>query len=241
MNNGRFPVLHRLFLFMFVLMTNFKAFSQPTLNEVLITDFYQGKVKVTPGFQRCVNDNELGNCVTVALIKTALAEFKTIESIYKSYTEKNGLIDIEFADGVKITIDRQEIEIVKQLSGIKKIIDSKYYESAMIIYTSICKRVLLQKNIYSGACIQNFTNAVEYINCGFPTKSAHTLLGLRQVFLKARELETTPAAIIWCSAHAAYCSFGKQDLLGTVFLLDKRKMRNLVRKDRISNAYKLVK
>lgn len=229
-------------LLVFIHLVSLKGFSQPaTFNEALITDFYQGKVIVSEGFQNCVNDHVLGNCVAVALIKTALGEFGTVSGIYKNYSEQNDLINIEFADGIKAEINKQEIEIVQRLSGITKADDSKFYDAAIIIYASICKRVLVQKNIYSAACIRDFTSAVEYINSGFPTKDAHTLLGLKKVPLPVSDLQTTQAAIVWCSAHAAYCSYAKQDLLGSKIFLKKNKMMNLKRYSRISDAYRLTK
>jgi len=234
----------KFYLVIFIALQSFASPAQEAgINNLLITDFHQGKVTTTDEFGKCIEDNVPGNCVAIALIKAALAEFKTVANIYKSYTVQNGIISIEFADGFKVTINQEEIDIVKNLAGIQHAANSVYYDSAVIIYASICKRVLLDNNIFikKRSCIKNFANAVEYINWGYPTVNAYGLLGLKQQFLDIRKLSAEPNAIIWCTAHAAYCTYGNQDLLGQPIVLHNKRMRNLKRFDRKNKAYKLIK
>ncbi len=217
------------------------SFAQPgSMNQALITDFSQGLVKVSKEFQKCSGDHNLGNCATIALIKAALATFKTIDNVYSEFTRgEGGSYHMVFADGVIVDVSAAEVTMAKDLSGIKNT-GGKYYEDAIIMYASICKRILVQKE--DPGCVHNFKNAVEDINSGHSTSSVHELLGLKRKDIPVSSLATCPGAVIWCSAHAAYCSMGMQDLLGEkVPIKNGKKMRNLARYSKIKGAYILTK
>lgn len=212
-------------------------------NSNLVTDFKQTQVVVSKEFQKCSKDRILGNCVAIALIKCALGQFGSLENIYKEFSKSDdGTFSITFNDNVKVQLSGNDIQLVKELSGIEPEVEGKYYESAIILYASICKRILVAKQEYdSRSCIQNYKNAVELLNSGFPTKTAYKLLGFQKENIAIPELNKNENAIIWCSAHAAYASEGTQDLLGKAIPLKNKKMRNLARYSRIKGAYKLVK
>lgn len=181
-------------------------------NIDIIRGFYQGLVVVSDDFQKCSKDNNLGNCATIALIKCALIEFETKENIFKSYKKENDVISCVFNDDVEVSINFSDIEIVKKLSGIKYDNSSSQYEDAIIVYALICKRVLNNNN--GTVCIKDFTNAVEYINSGYSTDGVHNLLGLKKKYVRIRDLVSYKSAIIWTGAHASYCTYGIQDILG---------------------------
>lgn len=218
-------------------------FSTIAQNSRLITEFKQTNVVVSKEFQQCSKDDDLGNCVAIALIKCALGQYGSLDSIYSKFsTNEEGLYQITFNDGIHIQLAADEIEVVRELSGIQPIGQSEYYKNALILYASICRRILNDKQTYDPRnCIQNFKNAVEYLNSGYPTKSAHKLLGMGKEVINVKELQQNENAIIWCSAHAAYASKGIQDLLGKETPLKNKKMRNLVRYSKIKGAYKLTK
>jgi hypothetical protein len=209
-------------------------------NPNLITDFKQTKVVVSESFQKCSNDKKLGNCVAIAVIKCALGQFGSIEKVYKSFRKNdNGSFDIEFYDGFKISVTPEEINIARNISGIKANDSAAFFDDAIIIYASMSKRIYEKRNEFSKKCIQSFTNAVEYLNSGFPTKNGNNLLGLDKTDLSVEESKVEPNAVIWCSAHAAYVSSGTQDLLGEAIQLKGNKMRNLARYRKIKGGYKL--
>jgi len=193
------------------------------MNIDIISDFYQGSVVVSKETQKCLKDNVLGNCVTIALIKSALVEFGSIEKIFTSYAESKGTISCTFFDGLKLTVSKSEIKTVEKICGIKFKRKAKYYASAVKLYSIIAKRVLLRKDNYSKKCIHNFKNAVEYLNSGFPTKKAPELLALSKKKIKRKKIKKYKSVIIWSSAHAAYCSYGGQDVAGK-----RKKIKNIL-------------
>ncbi len=127
----------------------------------------------------CYKARKEGNCVTIALVKAALGTFTTLNNIYKDFKIKGDSFFLKFNDNVSVAISKTEIDIVKNVSGIKPEVGTVYYDSAMIIYTSICKRIYLNKVKYPDTkCIFSFRNAVDYIDCGYGTDSAPELLGI---------------------------------------------------------------
>lgn len=218
------------------------AYSQET---DLISDFKQTVVTVSPQFQKCSDDKKLGNCVAIAVIKCALGQFKSIENVYDKFELVNGVYKLTFVDGLNVEVLQEEVDIVKQLSGIKPVGDSKFYEDALVIYASMCKRILLNCTDYTTdkecRCVISFTNAVEMLNSGFTTDEGNTLLGMQKEYIDIDGVTSESNAVIWCSAHAAYSSGGHQDLLGDRIPIVNGKMRNLARYSKIKGAYKLIK
>jgi hypothetical protein len=213
-------------------------------NERLIKDFYQGNVEVNNTLNACIKDNEWGNCVAIAVIKAALGKFKTINNIYKEYDTKNNMVYITFNDGVQISLSKEELDIVNTLAKFEKSENSVYYNDAIIIYASMCKRALVRKNVYNqtGHCIANFTDAVSFINSGYSTPSCGELLGLKLVSIRKSKIKTTEAVIINTSAHTAFCSYGTQDNVGRTYVIKLNHMKNPRGPERIINhAYVLSK
>jgi hypothetical protein len=226
-------------LFSFILF----AQNDSSRRAELISDFYQSSVDVKPTFQNCDHANREGNCTSIALVKAALGEFKTLNNIYKEFKAQDDSFYFRFNDNIELSISKDEIELADNISGIKKDSKSIYYDSAMIIFTSICKRVFLNKGIYS-KCIVTFRDAIDYIDCGFTADSAYTLLGLRKREVNKRYLSSEASAIIHCAHHTAYCSYGYQDNLGNKYKINKMLlwMKTPVGLgERILGAYMLIK
>lgn len=217
------------------------------MSKLLINDFYQGSVKVSLETEKCLDDKNHGNCVTIALIKCALGEFKRIDNIFLSYESNAINVSVCFQDDFILDITNDEIEIVKNLSGIEKEENPQYYDSAIQLYTIICKRVFLEKEEYSERCVNNFTNAVEYINAGFNTKGAHKLLSLKkEPVRKLAKLKQFDNVVIWSNAHASYYSNGFQDIFGKAYKVKKRIFGFWMKNPRglggfIQGAYRLSK
>ncbi len=184
------------------------------MEQKIITDFYQTIVTIRPETKACLDDYKNGNCVTIALIKAALAQFHNVAGIFNYYEEDFEQIQATFRDEYKVSINVEELEIVRRISGIKKNEDSHYYEAAIKLYTIIAKRVYLQKENYSEKCILSFKHAVEYLNSGYPTEIAHELLALGKRKIKIRKIKNYKSVIIRSGAHASYCSYGVQDIMG---------------------------
>lgn len=217
------------------------AANAQNVNRVMISNFFQTEVKVSNAFQNCTGDRNLGNCVAIAVIKCALGQFETKENVFtRIVPDGNGNYNIQFADSLRLTLLAKEIQTVKDSSGIQRVPDSRYYEDAVILYASMCKRILLANGHYS-TCIKNFSNAMEYLNSGYSATFGAELLGLKKKPVPIDNLLLEEDALIWCSAHAAYVSCGVQDLMGREVLLKKRKMRNVARYSRIREAFKLEK
>ncbi len=215
-----------------------------TLNQVLITDFSQDFVQMDPVFADCINDHEWGNCVTIGIVKCAMAEFRSIKNIYREFHVSPDSISVIFNDGVKLSITTAEIQTAKTLAGMKHREPSAYYDSAMIVFTSICKRVLLRKEIYpdDSHCIHTFADAVKYINSGYATGSAGELLGLKLMPIEQKQFKNYAAAIVRTGAHTAYCTNGTEDFLGTSYVVTNNRMKNPIGPKRaIKAAYILSK
>lgn len=210
-----------------------------SLGEELIGDFYQGLVKVEPDTKKCLNDYKLGNCVAIALIKCALAQFGSIENIFEDYEVIENGYAATFSDGQNVSLYDSEIQIVKEISGIRHKVSPKYYQSALILYGLICKKIFIEKQ-ESSRCINSFKNAVEYINAGYPTKIAPQLLGLTGEAPK-NKIQSYKAVVIWSRAHAAFASNGIQDIAGKRFFITSGKMRNMRGKGKIRGAFILTK
>jgi len=58
-----------------------------------------------------------GSCVTIAVIKAAFTQFKSVPDIYLAYQFTNDTIFITFNDGVKIALSKQEIDTARSLAA----------------------------------------------------------------------------------------------------------------------------
>lgn len=230
---------------------NFVVFEeQNNTSKILVKDFYQAGVTVSKDFKKCTGDDKVGNCATIALIKASIAQFGSLNNIYSDIQfEPNGTINFIFSDGVKLNVTMAERKVAGKLGGFGKNRTSKnsiYLDSAIMMYASICKRVLLEKKI---KCVKNFDKAVQYINSGYPTKNVYKLLGFDSVNVKFSDIKNHKAVIAWCRAHAAYINYGTQDCFGynkeiRIVKRGSRKvyqMRNSRTYDDISGAYILTK
>lgn len=217
-----------LYLLCAILFACLPAFSQETLGEKLISDFYQTQVAYDGSYAACIDDHEWGNCVSIAVIKASLAEFKTVKAIYKGFSIKNDTVFIVFNDDLKIFVSNEERNMAAGMAGFGKGINSMYYDTAIIIYASICKRALERKYIYpaDSACLHTFKDAVYFINSGYSTGSAGELLCLKLSPVGKKEALHSNAAIIRTSAHTAFCTKGVQDFLGRRHPVKMLWMRN---------------
>lgn len=218
--------MNKLLLLLLLLTCTNTTWSQSLTGE-LIEDFYQGKVVVSDSFQSCDKDKKAGNCAAIAIIKASLAEFKTVENIFKQYKSRGDSTFVTFQDNKSIIITRDEIKLVEKLAGIKRNENSLYYKSAVILYTIMCKKLQVFKPTVRGECINSFTNAVEYLNNGYSSKNVYKLLGFTSkniVHIPVDQLFKVPSAIIWSKSHAAYLTYGKQDFLGKPFAINNNMM-----------------
>ena len=228
--------------------------AQQELSKHLVTDFGQTVVSVSSSFEKCSGDKNQGNCATIALVKASLAQFKTLNNIFKEFKQAGDSFYFKFNDNIQASISTYDIDTVKKYSGIVKISNSVYYDSAMIIYAAICKRVLVAKQLlhkergYNNPnCILTFRDAVDYISSGYPTATVNELLGFKMEILSIADIPSESALIINDAAHAAYCSNGVQDILGKVFNVTDNRMenpkRNLlgIKTGKITGVYRLAK
>ncbi len=211
-------------------------------NEEIISDFYQGTVIVSPEMAACTKDRVHGNCVSIAIVKAALVEFESIENVFKEYKVKGSVVYCTFQDDVSVNVSPEEIQLTKDLSGFVKTENAKYYEDGILLYALMCKRILVLKNQYADKCLNDFQDAVEFLNTGFITENGNELLALKKDDVKKKQLKSKKSAVIWTRAHAAYCSYGMQDILGKKHKIKGKWMKN----PRgwgglISNAYTLTK
>ena len=213
---------------LFIFISN-DLVAQSPLSDRLIGDFYQTIVAPDKKMKKCIHDNKWGNCVAIALIKAAIAEFKTIENIYKSYRLTDDKIIIIFNDGLEIEVTANEIESARKFSAFGRGNNSVYYDSAIIVYASICKRILVYKKIQkeeNKKCINNFEDAMYFINSGYSTEISASLLGLHFVSKNLNDLGSLESAIIRTSAHTAFCTQGVQDISGNRFIVHDGLMKN---------------
>lgn len=184
------------------------------MEKEIISDFKQGTVIISNETKNCLQDYKNGNCVTIALIKAALVEFGSIENIFETYKTLDNETTVSFKSSLSITVNQEEIKLVEQISGIIPKENSIYYKSATKLFAIIAKRILYFNEQYSSSCIKSFKNAVEYLNSGYSTKSAHELLELKKVPIKIKHIKKKKSAIIYSNAHASYSSYGDQDIFG---------------------------
>lgn len=187
------------------------------MEKKIITDFYQGVVIIRPETKACLDDYKNGNCVTIALIKAALVEFESIAGIFNSFEEIDTEIHAKFRDNFDVIVNLEEVNIVKDISGIKKIDNANYYETAIKLYAIIAKRIYLQKENYNQNCINSFMDAVEFLNSGYPTRIAYKLLALKKQKIRIKHIKNHKSVIIRSGAHASYCSYGIQDIMGETY------------------------
>lgn len=242
-------------LFLLALFTStLSAMAQNELSKHLVTDFGQTFVTVSPSFEKCSGDGNKGNCATIALVKASIAQFKTLNNIFKEFKSVGDSLYFKFNDNIEASISRQDIDTVIKYSGIVDLSNSIYFDSAMIVYTAICKRVFVTKQLllrgsgYNNPdCIITFRDAVDYISSGYPTATVNELLGFKMDILSISNIPSEPALIINDAAHAAFCSNGIQDISGRKFLVTGNRMenprRNLlgVKTGKITGVYKLAK
>lgn len=231
------------FLLVFCLCTYFLGTAQQVPRTDLITGFYQTNVPFDARLAKCFGDDVWGNCVAIAMIKAAAAEFGSYRAIYQDWKEDNNATALTFNDGLKLTLSAEELKIARRLCGFGIRPDFRDSNDVLVVYASMCKRIFLKKDNYSsGHCIQSFSDAVHFLNSGYSTKYAGDLLGLKMMRIKSSKLKNTSATIIHTGAHTAFCTYGIQDDQGTAHLIKRPFMRNAIGPAMlISKCYKLTK
>lgn len=182
----------------------------------LITGFYQDEVLQDPQMATCLNDDTWGNCVTIATIKAAIATFGSVKQIYSAYEWQGDNLQLTFRDGFKVTLSRADTNQARLAFGVLQgNAGWMHRDSAVIVYASICMRAFARKDQYpQGSCMHSFHDALGFINAGYATDNAGELLGIKLVRIRLRDLKGSKAAIIRSSAHAAFCTYGWQDIDG---------------------------
>lgn len=229
------------------------------ISKQLVTAFGQSAVHISTVFESCTGDSKQGNCAAIALIKAAMGQYKTLNQIYSSFIIRGNTFDIKFNDGVEVTVSNSDVDTAKKYSGILKLDNAAYYDSAMIIFASICQRVIVNKPFFKDRylkdkvgynntdCIKTFNDAVDYVDSGYPTVNVGDFLGLSLEPVSKSDLQTQPSLIINDRAHAAYCSYGIQDINGKSYKIKRGRMENPLRNffgiktGRITGVYKLKK
>lgn len=212
-----------------IAITATKSSSQVISRQEMITDFFQTIVEKDEQMAKCLDDEVWGNCVVIALIKTALVEFGSVNNVYSSYRNTGDEIFITFNDGLQVTLTKEELKEAEQSAKFGREAGSKYFNDAIIVYASICKRVQVHKTGVIEKykkCVNTFRDGILFINSGFPTDNCGVLLGLKLVERKAGEQSSLNAAIIRTAAHTAYCSEGVQDINGNRHVIVNNKMKN---------------
>jgi hypothetical protein len=191
----------------------------------LIDGFYQDQVFQDEVLNKCLDDQTWGNCVTIATIKAAIATFGSIPNIYQEYRWLNDTLNITFHDGVKIQLSRRDTSEARKWFGVLAEANGwNHLDSAAIVFSSVCMRAFVRRNIYSDSlCIKSYHDAIGFINSGYATKNAGELLGVKLIPIKVRNISVNKAAIIYSTAHAAFCSYGMQDDQG-----DRYKVKHLL-------------
>ncbi len=194
--------------------------------QKMITDFSQGTVVVSDKVQNCRGNEVVGNCAVIALIKTALVEFQSLEKIFKTFEIVDGVVFAKFSDGTSVQLTKEEIDLTIRLAGLNVVPNPEYDHTAIVLYALICKRVFRLKRKYSRKCIHNFQDAIEFINCGYDTGEVYKLLALKKKEVKPEHLEKYKAVVIWNKVHASYCTYGVQDILGAEYKIRHSWMMN---------------
>lgn len=227
--------------------------AQSDVPRILVEDFYQAGVTVGEDFKKCTGDDKVGNCATIALIKASIAQFGSLNNIYQEIRfNPDSTIHFTFNDGVELDVTVEERRIAGKLGGFgrnRTTRSSIYRDSAIMMYASICKRILLEKLKDKSKCVTNFDKAVRFINSGYNTGNVYKLLGLDSIRVRFADIRNHEAVIAWCSAHAAYINNGTQDCFGHSKEIRSVKrgrrqvyqMRNSVAFDDINGAYILTK
>ncbi len=182
----------------------------------LITGFYQDEVLQDPQMATCLNDDTWGNCVTIATIKAAIATFGSVNKVYTSYQWQDDILHLTFRDGLQITLSRADTAQAHVAFGVLQGNTGwMHRDSAIIVYASICMRAFVRKDQYpQGNCMHSFHDALGFINAGYTTGNAGELLGLKLTRIRLHDLKQSKGAIIRSSAHAAFCTYGWQDIDG---------------------------
>jgi hypothetical protein len=225
------------------IFTASRAYSQQPRMD-LISGFSQGSVTLNPVFNQCLQATKWGNCVTVATIKAAIGEFKTVKNIYNSLDTAGGLIYITFNDEVKITLSQDELKQAANLCSFNHQPNYPKYDSVVMVYASICKRALADKAFYAdGHCLNTFSDAANFINSGYYTYQAYELLGLQLVPVDKTEIWNLESAIIQGRYHTTFCSYGYEDILGGNYRIVLYRMKNPIGiiPSAIQNVYRLAK
>lgn len=214
------------------------------IEKTLISDFKQGNVIVPNSFKECTGDKIIGNCVAIALIKTALAEFKSVEKVFRKMEKIGNITYITFYDGDTATVTLDNIRLVKDNAGILSSSDSLYYNDAVFLYACMCKKYM---NYYASKhknakCFDSFVKCIYRINSGYTTKIAHHLLGLSWDTIPIQNIHKYSALVIYSNNHTVYCANGEQDLFGEAVFIKNGKMYNSTAKryrKKIKGAFRL--
>lgn len=192
----------------------------------MIKDFSQGTVIVSDKVRNCRGNEVIGNCSVIALVKTALVQFQSMEAIFKKFEIKDSVVYAKFRDGVSVQLTKEEIDLTIGLAGLKVISNSEYDHTAIVLYALICKRVYSLKRKFSKKCIHSFQDAIEYINCGYDTSEVYKLLTLKKKDINPEKLEKYKAVVVWNNVHASYCTYGIQDILGQEYKIKHSWIKN---------------
>ncbi|QDW25510.1 hypothetical protein FFJ24_012060 [Pedobacter sp. KBS0701] len=104
-------------LFSFTIIS-FTCAQQPRTN--LIEAFYQYRVELDQKTAECLKDRNWDNCVTIATIKAAIAEFGSVRNVYKIMQDTVGGQKLTFSDGFSLTISQAELDTAKAKCGFKR-------------------------------------------------------------------------------------------------------------------------
>lgn len=226
----------------FLLLFTASSVSAQQPDIALIQGFYQGNVDVDARMAQCLRDKVWGNCVTIGLVKTAAAQFGGFRETVRSWTNEGDNIQLVFHDGDSVWLHPADTSTVRLHTRLKEQAGGyPHMDSVTVILSGICRRIIKNRSSYFNAhCVNDIRDAMLYLNSGYPTANAGTLLGLRQIAVSSPDLRTSPALLLQCRAHAAFCSYGMQDVWGKPRPID-RKMYNAVRKTRITAYYIFAK
>jgi hypothetical protein len=195
----------------------------------LITDFFQGNVKVDSAFAACTADDKHGNCAAIAVIKAALADFGSIDRIFTVFRRESDSVRCTFRDGTVIVIGEGQRTIVRNTADLRAGTPATFHEDAITLYALICKRMWVRRSAFTPSkkfskCVHSYRDAVMYLNSGYPTIHAYRLLALDNVAITDYStLATLPSAIVYSSVHAGFVTMGQQDRFGESFPIQQRR------------------
>lgn len=163
-----------------------------------------------------------GNCVSIAVIKSAMHLYGIDNIFISKETNAQGNIEIEMRDGYKTVVRKHELVKGSKYSRFNKGNNEDIREMAFLYYTAMAKRVLTEGEIDAFLGRQTLRGALRSLHNGENYMEGIKWLGLVNNFeeIPIEEIKSHENLIGASNAHCYFISNGIVDNYGNPFDID---------------------